>query len=108
MFYLPDLSFARRVSSICLIRLAFFALALCPAQRAGANVYATNIRIQGSVSNAATGTTVFLPCGTVGITYLLNEPANAGVVVEIFSGGNVLWTKAFAGGSPGTLRGMNP
>jgi hypothetical protein len=66
MFYLPDLSFARRVSSICLIRLAFLTLALCPAQLACANVYATNIRIQGSVSNATSGTTVSLPCGRWG------------------------------------------
>jgi hypothetical protein len=43
----------------------------------------------------------------VRISYLLNEPADAGVVVEILSGANVLWTNAIAGGSPGTLRGMN-
>lgn len=107
MFYLPDLSFARRVGSICLTWFALFALAFCPAHRACANVYATNIRIQGSVSNTATGATVFLPCNTVQISYLLNEPADAGVVVEILSGANVLWTKAIAGGSPVTLRGMN-
>lgn len=74
-----------------------------PAQ---ANVYATNIRIRGSIPSTDTAATVYVPCDTVQISYLLNEAATAGVTVEILSGPSVVRTFNFAGG-PGTLKGNN-
>ncbi|PYI84127.1 MAG: hypothetical protein DME26_13755, partial [Verrucomicrobia bacterium] len=108
MFYLPNLSFARRAGSIRLTWFALFAFALCPAHRACANVYATDIRILGSTSGTATGATVFLPCDSaVLISYRLNEPADAGVIVEIHSEATVVRAFTNAPGSPGALRGAN-
>ncbi len=108
MFYLPNLSFARRAGSIRLTWLALFALALCPAHRADANAYATDIRILGSTPGTATNATVFVPCdNAVLISYRLNEPADAGVIVEIHSEATVVRAFTNAPGSPGALRGAN-
>src|SRR5947208_16929708 len=89
MLYLPSLSSTRRVVSNGLLRFALFALALCSAPGAHANVYATNVRIRGTVESSATTATVYVPCNSVQIDYLLNEPASAGVTIEILSGQNV-------------------
>jgi len=105
MFALPNLSPARRVASAGLTWFAFFSFALGSVPHAQANVYATNIRIKGSIPSTATAATVFVPCDTVQISYVLNEPADAGVAIEILSGTNVVWISAIAAGNPGALRG---
>jgi len=66
-----------------------------------ANVYATNIRLNGSVTNLS------LASGSsVTISYLLNEPASSGVTVSIQSGSSVLRAINIPNG-PGTLKGTN-
>lgn len=78
----------------------------CPS--AHANVYATDIRILGSTSGSAYSATVYVPCdNAVLITYRLNEPANAGILVEIYSGTNMIRAFTNAPGNPGALRGEN-
>jgi hypothetical protein len=69
---------------------------------ARANVYASDVRINGGITNisAAAG-------DTIAISYLLNEPASGGVTVQIRSGGTVARSLTFAPGSVGTLRGFN-
>lgn len=75
---------------------------------ARANVYATDIRIVGSTSGTLDSATVYVPCdNAVLILYRLNEPATAGVIVEILSGTNVIRTFTNAPGMAGTLRGEN-
>lgn len=74
---------------------------------AHANVYATNIRFAGSVASSPTNVTVYVPCELSFISYLLNEPASAGVTLEILSGTTVVRTIEIPGGAPGTLRGVN-
>src|ERR1019366_1653675 len=69
---------------------------------ARANVYATNIKVNGS-TNSPTG----FAGNNVTIGYILNEPASAGVTVKILSGGTVVRSIAVAAGNPGTLRGAN-
>ncbi|HTL17811.1 MAG TPA: FlgD immunoglobulin-like domain containing protein, partial [Patescibacteria group bacterium] len=69
---------------------------------ARANVYATNIKVNGSLVSGS------MPIGgSAEITYILNEPASAGVTVRILSGSSVVRTISIAAGSPGTLRGTN-
>lgn len=75
---------------------------------AHANVYATDIRIIGSTSGSTESATVYVPCdNAVLLTYRLNEPASAGVLVEIYSGTNVVRAFTNAPGNPGALRGAN-
>ena len=69
---------------------------------ASANVYATNIRINGVTNN------VDLWSGTnVSINYILNEPATLGVTIRIFSGTNSIQTLILTNGGPGTMSGAN-
>ena len=69
---------------------------------AHANVYATNIKLNGGNTNllAAIG-------DSVTITYILNEPAPLGVTVKILSGSTVVRSLSVAGNTPGALPGMN-
>ncbi|HUD47334.1 MAG TPA: hypothetical protein VMR33_10910 [Candidatus Baltobacteraceae bacterium] len=67
-----------------------------------ANVYATDILINGW-QNAG----VIVPGGQITISYILNDNANAGVTVGIFSGTNAVHTVAQPGGSAGTQVGLN-
>jgi hypothetical protein len=69
---------------------------------ARANVYATNIKMNGSTSSP----TVFAG-NNIAISYILNEPASAGVTINILSGSTVIRSIAVAAGNPGTLRGAN-
>ena len=69
---------------------------------ARANVYATNIKLNGSTNNAA-----IVPAGAVQISYILNEPATAGLSVEVCSNSAVLWTTNLAGGTAGAAAGSN-
>jgi hypothetical protein len=67
-----------------------------------ANVYATDIQLNGSL-NAG----ILVPGGSVTISYILNEYATAGVSLQIFSGTNIVKTFTAAGGRPGTFAGRN-
>jgi hypothetical protein len=67
------------------------------ATTARANVYATDIKLNGSLSTITNA-----PGVTVYITYILNEPATAGVTVNILQGNSVV--AAIAGG---TNMGLN-
>src|SRR5438045_298423 len=72
------------------------------ARPAQANVYATNIKLNGSLSsvNVSAGT-------TVNISYILNEAASLGATIKILSGSIVVRTITVAGGNPGASRGAN-
>jgi hypothetical protein len=67
-----------------------------------ANVYATGIKLNGSTNNAA-----ILPSSSVQISYILNEPASAGLCLQILSGASVVWSNALAAGDAGTAVGSN-
>ncbi|HZV33360.1 MAG TPA: FlgD immunoglobulin-like domain containing protein [Verrucomicrobiae bacterium] len=77
--------------------------AICIQPDAKANVYASNIKFNNSLSNfvASPGTS------GAGITYILNEPATRGVVVNIVSGTNVVRSISIAAGNFGTHQGIN-
>src|SRR5437870_6793822 len=80
-----------------------FALALISVTpSAHANVYATDIKLNGALSNvkAAQG-------GSVSISYILNEPADLGVTINILSGVTVVRTINVGGGGSGALKGVN-
>jgi hypothetical protein len=77
-------------------------LALSFAPSARANVYATNIKLNGNLTNS-----VSVGQGSsVTITYILNEPATAGVTIDILSGETVIRSISVASGD-GTNRGLN-
>jgi hypothetical protein len=61
-----------------------------------ANVYATDIKLNGSTNNAA-----MVPGRPVQISYILNEPAS-NVLVRIYSGASVVWTNRLAGTNAGS------
>src|SRR5690349_7451363 len=69
---------------------------------ARANVYATNIKLNDATNNVTIGLG-----GGVGINYILNEPASAGVTIKILSGSTVVRSIGVASGNPGTARGTN-
>src|SRR5437867_3369228 len=87
------------VELISLISALLF-LGLSPT--AHANVYATNLRLNGGITNFTLS-----PTGTVSISYLLNEAATAGVKIEINNGATSIRIINLTNGSPGTLRGTN-
>lgn len=74
---------------------------ICTAFQLHANVYATNVRINGS----AAGVTLYYPCFTVEISYLLNESASAGVTIDFLDGDIVRHSIFLPGGSSETERG---
>jgi hypothetical protein len=81
--------------------MAWLLTCLCCATSARANVYATDIRINGSMRAG-----FLLPGNPVTISYILNDTASGGVRVQIYSGTNVI--KTFAGtNAPGTNTGLN-
>jgi hypothetical protein len=64
-----------------------------------ANVYATDIKLNGSTNNAA-----IAPAGSdtsVQISYILNETAS-NVCLQVFSGATVVWTNNLAGTNAGS------
>ena len=69
---------------------------------ARANVYASNVKINGGMSNTSVA-----PGASVNISYILNEPASSGVTVRILSGATAVRTISLAAGTAGTLRGLN-
>jgi hypothetical protein len=74
---------------------------------ADANVYATNIRMTGSIPGSSTNATVYVPCELAYVSYLLNDTADAGVTLEFLAGTNVVRTMNIPAGSAGTARGEN-
>jgi hypothetical protein len=69
---------------------------------ARANVYATDIRLNGSLKAK-----VILPGDSLTISYILNDTATGGVWVRIYSGTNLIQTLASADGNAGTNAGTN-
>ena len=67
-----------------------------------ANVYPTNIRLNGGVTNVVASSVT-----NVGISYTLNEPATLGVTINISSGAGTVRTIALTSPAPGTLQGSN-
>jgi len=70
-------------------------------EQARANVYATNVRINGGITNVTVASG-----SSVAISYLLNEAASAGMTISIVSGTNAVRTILIPSGA-GTLRGTN-
>lgn len=82
--------------------LLFLASLLLGSAKAHANVYATNIRLNGGFTN------IVVPAATnLAITYTLNEPATLGVTININSGATPVRTISLASPNPGTLQGSN-
>lgn len=69
---------------------------------ARANIYATDIRLNGSLNVG-----IFIPSNSVTINYILNDTATAGVTVQIMSGTNVIKTYSSTNGMAGTNAGLN-
>lgn len=67
-----------------------------------ANVYATDIRLNGSL-NAG----IIAPGRSLTISYILNQDATAGVSARIYAGTNVIKTFTAESGMPGALAGLN-
>jgi hypothetical protein len=80
------------------IALAFFT----SASSARANVYASSIQVDGYLTNPVSAS----QGSTVAISYILNEPATAGVAVKILSGASVVRTISINSGN-GTTKGKN-
>lgn len=101
--------FTRLALNVLLLACVLTSLLLSSLPRsAGANVYATDVRILGSTPGTDTSATVYVPSdNAMFISYRLNEPATAGVMVEILSGTNVVRAFTNAPGSAGTSRGEN-
>jgi hypothetical protein len=87
----------RRAGGILVV--AWLLMGCCSSR---ANVYATDIKLNGSTNNAAIVATNGLQ-----ISYILNEPATTGVTVQVMSNSLVLWSTNLAGGLPGTQVGSN-
>jgi len=73
------------------------------APHARANVYATNIKLDGALGHNAE----VRVGGNVTISYILNEPATMGVTVNILSGASVVRSISIVSGNPGTAMGLN-
>jgi len=67
-----------------------------------ANVYATDIQLNNSLYAGA-----IIPGSFVRISYILNEPATAGVAVNIYSGASLIWNFTAPGGGAGASAGSN-
>jgi hypothetical protein len=72
------------------------------APSAHANVYATNVKLNGGLTNIAV-----MPGSSVTISYILNEPASAGITIKILSGSTLVRTLTVAAGAAGSTRGLN-
>jgi hypothetical protein len=87
---------------LCLCAAASALALLWAAPSARANVYATNIKLNGSLTGATN--TQGAP---VTISYILNEPATLGTTIQILSGATVVNTISIPAGTAGSLRGTN-
>jgi hypothetical protein len=86
--------------SVLVLILGLTTLLTCSSARA--NVYATNVKLNGSFTNF---TALFGQA--VPISYLLNEPATLGATITITAGSGTVRTINLAAGNPGTLFGTN-
>ena len=82
--------------------LAVLMVSFCFIPKTQANVYATNIKLNGGINNV-TGS----PTNGLNISYILNEPATLGVTVKILSGANPVRSISITGTNAGTLMGTN-
>ena len=78
---------------------ALVSLAIC--SNARANIYATNLRLNGGTTNVSYSTTNYY------LSYILNEPATLGVTVEILSGTNAIRSITLPSGTNGSALGTN-
>ena len=90
-----------RAAEFC-VTFAVAALTMCFPTMARANVYATNVRLNGGLSNVQA-----LSATNVEISYVLNEPATLGVTIDIKTGTNIIRTISLSNTSPGTVLGSN-
>jgi hypothetical protein len=67
-----------------------------------ANVFASNAKINGGMTNVSVA-----QGASVSISYILNEPASGGVTIKVFSGATAIRTLSLAAGASGTVRGLN-
>ncbi len=67
-----------------------------------ANVYATDIKVNGCFQTA-----LLLPGGSNTISYILNDTATGGVSIQIYAGTNVVKTLSSTNGNAGTNAGLN-
>src|SRR5208282_5923053 len=72
------------------------------ANYARANVYATDIRVNGSLDAG-----VIIPGQPVTISYILNDNATGGVSVRVYAGSSLLDTFSSAAAEAGTNAGLN-
>jgi hypothetical protein len=86
-------------NQIVLVWLLFFCLRALPVH---ANVYATDIRLNGSLKAG-----IIVPGGNLTISYILNDTASGGVWVRIYNGTNVIKTLSSTNGAAGTSAGLN-
>jgi hypothetical protein len=92
----------QRQRSLIIAGLALgLALAACT-RSARANVYATNIKLNGELINATAA-----QGSDVSISYILNEPASAGVTINVLSNAVVVRTIDIAGDTDGAFTGLN-
>lgn len=85
---------------LALLAMLFATPGLTPDARA--NVYATNIKLNGGLANLS------IPPGQpVTISYILNEPASLGVTLDVLSGATVVRSLSLPAGAPGALAGTN-
>jgi hypothetical protein len=88
------------ISFFGLLAVFWAALVQCPSARA--NVYATNIKLNDGITNITT-----TAGEDVKISYILNEPASAGLKIAISSTAGMVRQISLAGGDVGTDRGAN-
>ena len=88
--------------SFVLTFLAILAALATSAPLARANVYASNIKLNGALANANVS-----QGSSVNISYILNEPASSGVTIKIYSGATAVRTLNVSGGGTGALKGSN-
>ncbi|HSU55900.1 MAG TPA: hypothetical protein VLT36_17725, partial [Candidatus Dormibacteraeota bacterium] len=69
---------------------------------ARANVYASNVRVNGGTTNVA-----LAAGGTVTVSYTLNEPATLGVAIDFKIGASTVRSIIVTNGGPGALQGTN-
>ncbi len=86
---------------LCFSLLCAGLAAFCP-WRARANVYATNLKLNGGTNDVA-----LAQGSTVTLSYLLNEPATSGTAITIQNGATTVRTITVVAGQPGNLAGTN-
>jgi hypothetical protein len=89
---------------LCLTAATLGAALLWAAPSARANVYATDIKLNGSLTSQTVGAASGVP---LNITFILNQAATYGTTINILSNGVSVRTLTIASGGQGTLQGLN-